>query len=425
MSNKDEKELTAPVGEVPEEKSVEDTKDLTGEVAAAAAQPLEPVEAVETAEEVPAEAPEAAEAPAEAQEEYSAAEGTDASLLSEFAPKPMNIPNVDLEKEKKRQEKRDKNRDREKKKVEARKNRSKSKKISAGQKIAAGIASFVLFMVMTVTMTGLVSSLSVQMATSRYAFHLAVDNMDVAEIAIDSPDYQALGENFDMVKSSGRAALVDIIRDNSQVQVTYNEIVSSIERSDMESFIETNLKSAADYLLLDKPYTPVTGADIANVVNNSRRLVYSLTGKQLTEEDCAKVAAYFENSGKLEDVSLQNLSAVGLRQYTQYTRHLFSVKILGAILLLNILLIVLLVVLGRKTAHIPIGWAFILSGIAVIAGAILFKPAYVVRSGFLQTVLNNYFNFFTMAVIIIAGIFTVTGACVFLIGNAATDRDDD
>ena len=434
MSNKKSKKKAKVEAEnkqaAPEENLI--AEETTEEPAVETSETEEASEMIENTEAAveetaPAETGDQPEEPAEApveETEYSAAEGTDASLLSEFAPKPMNIPNVNLEREKKRQERREKKRDLEKKKVEARKNRHKKAKRSTGQKIAAGIACFVLFMVMSVTMTAFISSLTIQAATSRYAFRLAVDNMDVAEITIGSPDYRALRDSFDMDESSGRAALVDMIRDNSNVLVTYGEIVSGIEGSGVESFLETQLKSAVDHLLLDKPYTPMTGEDIANVVKNSATLVRNLTGRILTDEDYSNIAAYFESGGKLDDVSIQAVESAQLRKYTPYTRNLLSLNILGALLLINILLIVLLVVLGRNSAHIPIGWAFIVSGIAVVVGGILFKPSHAVTSGFLQTVLNQYFSFFTMTVVIIAGIFAVVGALIFLIGNAANDRDE-
>ena len=423
---KDDKDKVknGPVENTPEETSEDIIENTSDEQVSEPAESSEQTEAA-ALEEAPAqeEKPENAPEP-EAEGEYSAAEGTDASLLSEFAPKPINIPNVDLEKEKKRQEKRSQNRKKEKKRVEDRKKRG-GKKASAGQKVAMGIASFLLFIIMTATMAGMISVLSVQMATSSYAFRIAVRNMDVAEIPIGgTTDYNRLGMN----ESSRRAALVDMLRDNGLdgIVVTYSEIKSGIRNSGMEKFIDTNLKEAADYLLLDKPYTPVTGQEIADVIRNSSTLVRNLTGKELSEEDYAEIEAYYEEGGRLDDVSLQALSATKLRQYTPYTKNLLSMNIFGALLLINIMLIVLLIILGRATssAHIPIGWSFILSGIVVILGGIFFRPSYAVPSEFLQTVLNNYFNFFTTMVVVIAGIFTVVGALIFLVGNAATDRDE-
>ena len=379
-------------------------------------------------EEAPVDETSAEEAPTDdrpAEGEYSAAEGTDANLLSEFAPKPMNIPNVDLAKEKKRQEKRRKNRKKEKKRVENRKKRS-GKGASAGQKVAMGIGSFFLFIILTATMAGLIAVLSVQIATSSYAFRIAVSNMDVAEISIGGvTDYERLG----MKESSRKAALVDMLRDNGLdgVTVTYSEIKNGIHSSGMEKFLYTGLKSASDYLLLDKSYTSITGSDIAGVIRESATLVRNLTGRELGEEDYAEIAAYFDEGDKLDDVSLQAISSAKLRDYTPYTKNLLSLNILGALLLINIMLIVVLIILGRATgsAHISIGWGFILSGIAVILGGIFFRPSYAVTSEFLQTVLNSYFNFFTTMVVVIAGIFTVVGALIFLVGNAATDKDED
>ncbi len=361
-----------------------------------------------------------------AEEEYSAADGTDASLLSEFAPKPINIPHVDMEKEKRRQEKRRKNRKKEREKVEARKKRSK-KKASAGQRVAMGLASFLLFLVFSVTMTGFISVFSAQLATSKYAFQLAVKNMDIAEIPLGGiDDYAALG----LRENSRRAALVDMIRDNAgdNVFATYSEIKAGIRSSGAEDFISDQLKAASDYLLLDKPYSPATGSDIAAVIKDSASLIRNLTGRELSDMDYAAIAAHFDNSGKMEDISRSSLDATKLRtSYTKYTKNLLSVNILLALLLVNIMLIVLLYVLGRpgSSGHIPIGWGFIISGLAVIGGAIfMFRPAYETQSQFLQAVLNNYFNFFTTTVVVMAGIFTVVGAFIFLVGNAASDKDE-
>lgn len=430
-----EKMTEASEADALEEKITDEVRqDVVVEIpdAGPAEEDLEALETAETPEAVPseeagatdAETPVTEEAPA-GEGEYSAAEGTDASLLSEFAPKPMNIPNVDLEKEKKRQAKRDRNRSREKKKVEARKKRGKkSKKRSAGQKVAAAAASFLIFLIMIGTMSGFISVLSIQLATSRFVMGMAVSGMDVAEIPIDTPNYPALSETFGMVTSSSRAALVDLIRDNSQVAVTYDEILAGIKSSSLEEFLVRQLQSAKDYLLLDKPYTPVTGADISNVIKNNATLVRNLTGIILADGDYANIASYFEASGKLDNVSQQALSQTPLRQYTPVAKKLMDLKVLAGLLLINILLIVLLCVIGRGSAHIPIGWAFILSGIAVVIAGIMLRPSFTVASGFLQTVLNSYFTFFTGAVVVIAAAFAVVGAMIFLIGNAATDKDE-
>ena len=123
-------------------------------------------------------------------------------------------------------------------------------------------------------------------------------------------------------------------------------------------------------------------------------------------------------------MSVQALDGTELRKYTRYTKVILSLNVLGALILINIALLILLMVLGRSSSHIPIGWAFIVGGLAVVVGAVLFRPSHAVASGFLQTVLNGYFSFFTGTVIVIAGIFAVIGAFIFLLGNAATDKNE-
>lgn len=353
--------------------------------------------------------------------EYSAAEGTDASLLSEFAPKPMNIPNVDLEKEKKKQEKRKSNRKKEEKKVEERKNRGKRKR-SKGRKIAAGFAAFLIFIVLTAAMTGFISMLSLQTTTSEYAFRMSVRSMDIAEITVGSiPDYEALG----MVRSSSNAALVDIIRDNSNVNITYKEIITAIRGSSVEEFLAGEMKSASDHILLGKAYTPVTGEEIAAVIKDNATLVRNLTGRVLTDEDYSNIAAHFENYSDMEQISLEALDSTWLSSQHEYVKHLASLKMLGALLLICIMLIVLLCVVARSSTHVPLGWSFILGGVGVILGAVFFRPSYNAGSSvFLQSVLDKYFNFFTTAVIIIAAVFAIIGAFIFLVGNASSDSED-
>lgn len=355
-----------------------------------------------------------------AAESYSAAEGTDARLLSEFAPKPIKIPNVDLEKEKKKQEKRRKNRSKEVKKVEARKNKNNKKK-STGQKVLVGIAGFLLFVLLTVSMAGFISVLSVQTATSEYAFRLSVKNMNIPEITIGNV------KNYDMLglgRSSSGAALVDIIRDNSDVVITYKEISSSIRSSSVETFIAERLKSAADYLLKGEAYDELTGKDIAAVIKENATLVRNLTGRVLSDDDYTTIANYFEEYGNLEDISREMLDKTRISKYTDITRHIMSLQVLGALLLICIVLIILMCIVCRGSTYLPLGWSFILSGVAVILGAIFFRPSYTVGSDFLKSVLSSYFTFFTTAVIIIAGIITVIGAFIFLIGNASADHDE-
>ncbi|MCH5188122.1 MAG: hypothetical protein J1F63_06935 [Oscillospiraceae bacterium] len=358
--------------------------------------------------------------PAEAGEEYSAAEGTDAQLLSEFAPKPINIPNIDLEKEKKKQEKRKKNRGKEVKKVQARKNK-RGKKKTAGQKAVVAIAGFVLFVLMTAALAGFISVLSVQTATSEYAFRLAVRNMDVPEITIGGiQNTEVLG----LERSPSNAALIDIIRDNSDVLVTYREINSAIRGSGVERFIADRLKAASDYLLRGKSYNDLTGDEIAAVIRENSTLVQNLTGRVLTAEDYEVISEYFETYGDLGAVSRRALDETRLSRYTDISRHLTSLVILGAMLLICLVLLILICVICRESTYLPLGWSFILSGVMVILAAIFFRPSHTVSTQFLQIVLDSYFSFFTAAVIIIAGIFTVIGAFIFLIGNASADHDD-
>lgn len=350
---------------------------------------------------------------------YSAAEGTDAQLLSEFAPKPINIPNIDLEKEKKKQEKRSKKRGKEAKKVAARKNKH-GKKRSAGKKFAVAVTGFLLFVLMTGVMSCFISVLSVQTATSDYAFRLAVRNMDVPNISIGGVRNQEL---LGLNRSPSNAALVDMIRDNSNVPVTYKEISSSIKGSGVERFIAERMKAAADHLLKGKSYSDLTGTEIASVIKDNSTLVQNLTGRVLTGEDYAAIADYFDNYGDLDAVSEKALDSTKLSTYTDVTRHLTSLYILAALLLVCVVLIILMCLVCRESTYLPLGWSFILSGLAVVLAAIFFRPTHTVSTQFLQTVLNSYFNFFTATVIIIAGIFTVVGAFIFLIGNASADKD--
>ncbi len=353
---------------------------------------------------------------------YSAAEGTDARLLSEFAPKPIKIPNVDLEKEKKKQDKRRQNRDKEAKKVEVRKNKTKKKKKrSAGQKALVGIAGFLLFVLLSVSTAGFVGVLSLQAVTSNYAFRLSVKSMDVPEIAIGGiENYDELG----LVKSSSNAALVDIIRDNSDVVVTYNEINSSLRSSTLESFISERLKNASDYLLKGESYDELTGSDVADVIKENSTLVRNLTGRVLSEEDYTAIADYFDNTVGMEAVSRSAIDASPISGYKDTVRHIMSLRTLAALLLITVVLIILMCIVCRESAYLPLGWSFIVGGIAVILGAIFFRPSYSQGALFLQSVLNGYFSFFTAAIIIIAGVVAVIGALIFLIGNASGDRDD-
>lgn len=353
-------------------------------------------------------------------DDYSAAEGTDARLLSEFAPKPIDIPNVNLEKEKKKQEKRRKNRVKDAKKVAVRKSK-KNKKRSKAQKAVFGIISFILFLILTVSMTGFISVLSVQTATSRYAFTIAVKNMDTPNITIgEIKDNDALG----IVKSSRRGALVDIIRDNSNLAITYKDITSALRSSDMEEFLADRMKSAADYLLRGGEYSDLTGSEIADVIKSGSTVVSNLTGRVLTDEDYAAIAEHFDTYGRLDQVSRDALSRTVISEYTPEISKVMSLPVLGGLLLLVLALIILLCIFCRESTYLPMGWSFILSGLAVVAAAILFRPSYNVASEFLESVISSYFGFFTVAVIIIAAVFTVVGALIFLIGNAAADKTD-
>lgn len=416
---------TKPVGVLPENTAEDDQKtriiDLNQAEQPKSEEAVEVVESKAEAVETKAEeTAEKAETKTNGEQEYSAAEGTDASLLSEFAPKPINIPNVDLEKEKKKQEKRRQQRDKEVKKVAARKSKS-SKKASMGKKVAVGIAGFLLFVLLTGAMTGLISVVSLHASTSKLAFKTAVRNMEVQEISLGRiKNYDELG----LVKSSSNAALIDIIRDNSDVAVTYKEINSAVRSSGVDDFIAENMKNAVDYLLKGTSYEPITEEDIVGEIRSNATLVRNLTSKELTDEDYSAIAAHFAQDGNLEEISREALDKTPLRSYTDMTRHAMSMTILGALLLLALALIIVICVVCRGSSYIPVGWAFIVSGILVVLAAVLFAPVYGVSSPFLQTVIDRYFSFFKTSVIVSGAIFTVIGAIIFLVGSGTADRDE-
>lgn len=338
-----------------------------------------------------------------------------ADFVSEFAPAPINIPKYNREKEQKKAEKAGQ---KAKKQVtqKSRKRRAKLKRAIFVARTAG------LFILLAAVVTTMVFSLLVKMNTTEHAIETAIRN--------NNPELFTIGkikkpDKINLSPSSPRAALADIIRDNSDHVITYDDIAREVKRSNYSHFLATLSHDIIDYYLFGNEYQGVTEENVEALILSASKRIYGLTGRNVGESASKEIAAYIKNSPFFDDLSRENIMRQTNAEQTQLTSILFSTITLICLVIAAILLIVLVIVSCKGIAHKIIGWAIIIGGVLTGVAGYFTTSLFNARSELLKDVAEVILNTFNHNAIIWSGLTVVIGIVIMLMGKMITDEEDD
>lgn len=348
---------------------------------------------------------------AEAREEIT----TQEEFISEFAPAPIKIPNYNKEKEKKKVQK-----------AHAKQKKQKSKKARRRRRIIrkiltvtrAVVFSVLLFVIVAAT----VSSLLVKLSTTEYSVETAIRNGAPETFTVGKVMYP---ETIGLEPSSSKASMADILRDNSLILVTYDDIKMAVDRSSYPSFVANAAYNVINYYLYGTPFEAVSKESISKNLYENASYIKIITGTELGESRCDEIAGYIANSTAVKEISAANLNKQPAVRYTEITSVLFSSLALIVFVIALLLLLVLTVIYCKDYWHKIIGTAVIIAGLAVGLAGFFFKPAFSSVSPFINSVVSAITANFSHNAIIYASVTVLVGILVVLIGNSLGEDDDD
>ncbi len=335
-------------------------------------------------------------------------------IISNFTPEPINIPKYDIEKE---HAKHNKNKERAKK----RKINKNKKAYRILIKTLTVVRNILLIMVLFAVVSSALASVIVRVNTSEYAIE--------SSIRTNNPESFTIGKIKDpaalnMKKSSTRATITDILRDNSLYTITYQDIISIVKNSSYSKFIAKNAHGVISHLLYDKAYDGVKGEDVSNAILENSSEINSLTGSVIGQSACDAFEEYVDKSKALDEIKGENLDKLSIAKYTRFTKVALSLPVLVGLLFLIAVLIVLIVYICSGYSHIMIGWTTVVSGIFVGALGFLFKPSFNANNEFINCVGDAIMKGFSVSSLIYGGIVALVGVLVLLIGRALSYDDE-
>ncbi len=340
---------------------------------------------------------------------------TQEEFISEFAPAPIKIPKYNKEKEKKRVQK-----------AHAKQKKQKSKKARRRRRIIrkiltvtrAVVFSVLLFVVAAAT----VSSLLVKLGTTEYSVETAIRKGNPETFAVGKVAYP---ETIGLEPSSSKATMADILRDNSLILVTYDDIKMAVDRSSYPSFVANAAYNVINYYLYGTPFEAVSRESISKNLYENASYIKIVTGTELGESRCDEIAGYIANSTAVKEVSAASLNRQTAVKYTEITSVLFSSLALIIFVVALLLLLVLTVIYCKDYWHKIIGAAVILAGLAVGVAGFFLKPAFTSASPFVNCVIEAITKNFSHSAVIYASVTVLVGILVVLIGNSLGEDDDD
>ena len=267
----------------------------------------------------------------------------------------------------------------------------------------------------------MVFSLLVKMNTTEHAIETAIRN--------NNPELFTIGkikkpEKINLSPSSPRAALADIIRDNSDHVITYDDIAREVKRSNYSHFLATLSHNIIDFYIFGNEYQGVTEENVEALILSASKRIYGLTGRNVGESASKEFAAYIKNSSFFDDLSRENVMRQMNAQETEITSILFSTITLICLVIAAILLIVLTIVSCKDIAHKVIGWSIIVGGgLTGIAGYFT-TTIFNARSELLKDVAEVLLNTFSHNAIIWSGITVVIGIVIILMGKMIIDDEE-
>ena len=224
-------------------------------------------------------------------------EEVEKEIMEEFAPKPIDIPNYNKEKEQLKRAKVKK-----KQKVKNSKKNKKRRKII--RKIVTVVSAVLLFLLLVVLGTATVASLTIRVNTTEFALEDAIRNSRPESYIIGNIG-EELREELILAESSERAGLADIIKDNSKstVKTTYAEIEKEVRTSTYPAFLAGITSRVINYYLYGGEYVPVTQKEITNVIYKNSSKIDFLTGRKLFENNCNTIARSVMKSKTVKGLS--------------------------------------------------------------------------------------------------------------------------
>ncbi|MBE7033101.1 MAG: hypothetical protein E7406_02620 [Ruminococcaceae bacterium] len=382
----------------------------------------------EVAEETPVEDNEAegiadeenAEIPAPDEETASKEMTIKEEIISEFAPEPIKIPKYNKEKEKRKAQMAQAKR----KKLKSKKARRRRKRIRKALVITRNVL-FVLLLVVVVTTT--LMSLMVKMNTSEYSVEKAIRK--------SNPETYVIGkiknpEKIYLEQSSPNASLMDILRDNSMIPITYAEIEDYVDRSSYPSFISGIAHDVVNYYIYGTPVDKVTKQDIFDVLYENRGVIEVITSGStgdgyFGQVMCEDIADRISKSSVIKEFSVDNLAKQSAVKTTRFTAVLFSTVVLILLVVSFIVLLVLTVIYCKGYWHRMIGGAIVAAGILAGLAGYFFRIKLHAVSPFVKSMVDAVVTSFNNSAIVFASVTVLVGVLVLLIGKAVSDDEDD
>lgn len=344
-------------------------------------------------------------------------EEVEKEIMEEFAPKPIDIPNYNKEKEQLKRAKVKK-----KQKVKNSKKNKKRRKII--RKIFTVVSAVLLFLLLVVLGTATVASLTIRVNTTEFALEDAIRNSRPESYIIGNIG-EELREELILAESSERAGLADIIKDNSKstVKTTYAEIEKEVRTSTYPAFLAGITSRVINYYLYGGEYVPVTQKEITNAIYKNSSKIDFLTGRKLFENNCNTIAKSIMKSEVVKGLSKESLDKQKSAEITGITSAILSFPILIGMVLALILMIVFVIIVCSGYAHKIIGFAIMVSGALSGVAGFIYRPLFNTSSAFIKCVVDAITGYFNKNALIYGAVVFVIGLLVVLIGSAIADRE--
>lgn len=342
-------------------------------------------------------------------------EKNEREFISEFAPEPIQIPKYNKEKEQKKHEKANE-------RMKKRNTKKSKKRRRLLRKIVYIIRTVILFVLLFAVLFSTLSALVVRMNTSEYSIESAIRTHEPERFIVGKIKNPG---KINLKKSSSRASIADVLRDNSLITVTYDDIEQAVRKSTYPDFVAETAHDIIGYFLYGKDFKAVTADDVSQMLLKNVSYIKLVTGVELGESACRDIAKYMLKSKAFKEISPDALKNRAAAKYTYITSVIFSPMALICLVIALMLLLILTVVACNGFAHKMIGWAAILSGFLAGSLGFLFKPGFTASSKFIECVVDAITKSFNQNSLIYGIVVLLIGVLVMLIGHAMTDEDDE
>lgn len=349
------------------------------------------------------------------EKETSAAE----EFISEFAPAPINIPNYNKQKAMQKREK-----------AKAKKKKQNSKKSKKRRrmlrKVLFTVRTVLLFLLLLTVIFTTVSVLVTKINTSEFSVESTIRTHEPERFIVGKIKNPA---KLNLKQSSMRASVADVLRDNSMILVTYDDIVQAVRKSSYPDYVAKKAHDVIEYYLYGKPYNEITASEISNLLLDNVSYIKLVTGQELGDTACNALGKRIVNSSALKEAKETYLKKQPLAKYTYISSVMLSMPTLIGLVIALLLLLVLTVISCGGFVHRMIGWACMLSGVfmcaLVGASKMLFKPLFKPATEFIRCVAEAIRNGFVSSALIYGGLMFLLGLIIMLIGHAMADSYDE